>query len=72
MSGLPEGVLDMDNCRTAAEKMLQRGVGILPVSKFEAQIRKICGVITDRDIVIRAMAQNRILWSTQVRELRRL
>jgi CBS domain-containing protein len=49
----------------AASLMRQLDVGVLPVLKGDA----VLGMITDRDITIRAVAQGRIPEETQVREV---
>jgi len=56
MTGLPECVRVSDTCREAAIKMTARSVGCLPVCSDDKPQSRLCGVITDRDIVIRTLA----------------
>jgi CBS domain-containing protein len=51
------GVVTIDSgatLREAAQRMRDANVGMLPVMEADA----VCGVITDRDLVIRAMTQD--------------
>jgi CBS domain-containing protein len=57
MTGLPECVRASDTCRDAAIKMTARSVGCLAVCSDEQPQSHLCGVITDRDIVIRVLAR---------------
>jgi len=57
-----EGVLSSDTVFQAAEKMKEKNVGVMPV--FEQ--KKPIGMITDRDIVIRVIAEKRDPFSTNV------
>ena len=49
----------------AAQKMLKLGVGALPVCDGE----KILGIVTDRDITLRAVASGRDIQNTKAREI---
>lgn len=51
--------------REAAERMRQRNVGCIPV----CEDNRILGILTDRDIVVRGIAEGRDPNSTKVREL---
>ena len=48
----------------SAEKMKRRSVGVLPV----VESKKVVGVITDRDITLRAVASGVDVTKTKVRE----
>ncbi|MCW8139938.1 MAG: CBS domain-containing protein, partial [Planctomycetota bacterium] len=54
----PECVRPQDSIHEAARLMRDRGIGFLPVCDED---RKVLGTVTDRDIVIRAVADNRPL-----------
>jgi len=56
-------VADDDSVLKAAQLMKQRHVGFLPVCNAE---RKVLGTLTDRDLAIRAVAENRSPESTRV------
>jgi CBS domain-containing protein len=51
--------------KECAEKMKRRNVGILPVTEGKKPI----GVITDRDIILRAVAEGADVNKTRVREV---
>lgn len=55
MTSDPALVLADDTVATAAELMRTRGVGMLPVVD-SLEVRRLIGVITDRDIVVRHVA----------------
>ncbi|WP_084398886.1 CBS domain-containing protein [Henriciella aquimarina] len=54
-----------ESLQLAATKMEREGIGALPVADND----KLVGMITDRDIVTRAVATNRDVRHTKVREL---
>ncbi|HVJ94684.1 MAG TPA: CBS domain-containing protein [Labilithrix sp.] len=54
-----------DDVRHAADIMRSRNIGFIPVCSDE---RKVVGVVTDRDIVIRCIAESKPV-TTQVREV---
>ena len=54
-----------ESVEVAARTMAQYNVGALPVCTNG----KLCGVVTDRDIVTRCLASNRAAGSTQVRQV---
>ena len=54
-----------ENVEVAARTMTQYNIGILPVCANG----KLCGVLTDRDIVTRCLAANRLPHTTQVRQV---
>jgi CBS domain-containing protein len=55
MTGNPTCVLRSDNIRDAARKMLDENVGALPVVA-DHTTRELVGMVTDRDIAVRAVA----------------
>ncbi len=55
MTGDPAIVTGTDNIMMAAELMRTRGVGMLPVVESHTS-RRLIGVLTDRDIVVRSVA----------------
>lgn len=57
MSGLPEIARASETCRDAAIKMEARSVGFIVV-RSDDDPGHVCGVITDRDIVVRVLARN--------------
>lgn len=57
MTAQPATVSSRDSVSLAAQVMRTRGIGMLPVVE-EVGSRKLCGVITDRDIVVRCVAGN--------------
>lgn len=57
-----------DTIQKAAELMKQHDIGSLPVVEDEAS-RKLIGMITDRDIVINALAQKKDAGKTRVSEV---
>lgn len=58
-------VTPQDNIRSAAEKMRERSIGILPVVERDEPV----GMITDRDIAIRAVAEGREWSQTTVSDV---
>ena len=54
-----------ESIEVAARTMTQYNVGALPVCANG----KLCGLVTDRDIVTRCLASNRLPASTQVRQV---
>ena len=54
-----------ESVEVAARTMTQYNIGILPVCANG----KLCGVLTDRDIVTRCLAANRLPQNTQVRQV---
>jgi CBS domain-containing protein len=54
-----------DNLATAAQVMRENEIGYLIVLDGE----ELCGIITDRDIVVRGIAQNRDPQMTEVKEI---
>jgi CBS domain-containing protein len=65
MSHTLETVPPEATLKEAAEKMKQYNVGCLPVREG----RKLVGIVTDRDIVVRALADGRDPKRTPVREV---
>jgi CBS domain-containing protein len=53
MTRSPEVVSPDDSVREAARRMAERGVGVLPVCDG----KRLVGVVTDRDLVVRSVAQ---------------
>ena len=54
-----------ENVEVAARTMRQYNIGALPVCKNG----KLCGMLTDRDIVTRCLAANRLPGNTQVQQV---
>ena len=54
-----------ESVEVAARTMTQYNIGALPVCKDG----KLCGMLTDRDIVTRCLAANRLPGNTQVRQV---
>ena len=65
MTPNPECVSDKDSIRDAARIMKDQDTGIVPV----VEGRRVIGLITDRDIVVRGLAEGRNLEDTRVNEL---
>lgn len=55
-----------ETVEVAARKLEHYNVGALPVCGSDGQL---CGMVTDRDLVIRCMASNRPAASTRVRDV---
>ncbi|HXT17315.1 MAG TPA: CBS domain-containing protein [Gemmatimonadaceae bacterium] len=58
MTWSPAEVVPGDSITTAARLMRTHGVGLLPVVESKLY-RQLLGVVTDRDLVVRAMAEER-------------
>lgn len=54
-----------ESVEVAARTMTQYNIGVLPVCANG----KLCGIVTDRDIVTRCLAANRLPANTQVRQV---
>jgi signal-transduction protein with cAMP-binding, CBS, and nucleotidyltransferase domain len=65
MSYCPVTVDAFDSIEVAAQHMHRHAVGILPV----LERGHLVGVVTDRDLAIRAVAHGRQPWDTHVREV---
>ena len=65
MTPNPETVTEKDSVRDAARIMKDRDTGVVPV----VDGKKIIGMITDRDIVVRGLAEGRNLENASVTEL---
>ncbi|HEX7705418.1 MAG TPA: CBS domain-containing protein [Thermoanaerobaculia bacterium] len=66
MTPSPECVSDQDSVRDAARIMKNEDTGVVPVVDGS---RKIIGLITDRDIVVRGLAEGRDLENLRVNEI---
>ena len=65
MTPNPDTVSEKDSVRDAAQIMKQRDTGVVPV----VDGRKIIGLITDRDIVVRGLAEGKDCSSLRVNEV---
>lgn len=65
MTGSPECVSDTASLRDVARIMKDKDTGVVPV----VDGKKIIGLITDRDIVVRGLAEGKNLDNTSVNEL---
>jgi len=65
MTPNPECVSEKDSLRDVARIMKDQDTGVVPV----VDGRKIVGLITDRDIVVRGLAEGKDLDTTRVNEL---
>jgi CBS domain-containing protein len=65
MTANPDTVSDKDSIRDVARIMKDRDTGVVPV----VDGKKIIGLITDRDIVVRGIAEGRNLEDVRVNEL---
>lgn len=65
MTANPETVSEKDSLRDVARIMKDRDTGVVPV----VDGRKIIGLITDRDIVVRGLAEGKNLESASISEL---
>jgi CBS domain-containing protein len=65
MTANPDCVSEKDSIRDVARIMKDRDTGVVPV----VDGRKILGLITDRDIVVRGLAEGKDLGSASVSEL---
>ncbi|HET7437764.1 MAG TPA: CBS domain-containing protein [Thermoanaerobaculia bacterium] len=61
----PECVSEKDSIRDVARIMKEQDTGIVPV----VEGKKIVGMITDRDIIVRGLAEGKDLTSARVNEL---
>jgi CBS domain-containing protein len=66
MTRNPECVTEQDTIRDAARIMKDKGTGIVPVVDSN---RKVTGLITDRDIVVRGIAEGKNVADLRVSEL---
>ena len=66
MSSTPEMVGEDDTLADAARKMAELDVGSLPICSSD---QRLVGVVTDRDIVVRAVAEGRDPASVTVKEV---
>ncbi|MBW6474607.1 MAG: CBS domain-containing protein [Anaerolineaceae bacterium] len=65
MTPNPVCCLPTDSVKRAAELMKRENVGPIPIIENE-QTRKLVGIITDRDLVLKVIAEGRDASSTQV------
>jgi len=65
MTPNPECVTEKSSLRDVARIMKDKDTGVVPV----VEDKKIIGLITDRDIVVRGLAEGRDLGSASVRDL---
>ncbi len=65
MTPNPEGISSDGTVREAAHYMKDMNVGILPVVEGDS----LAGVITDRDIVVRVLAEDRDPSNTRIKEI---
>eukprot|EP01027_Heterolobosea_sp_BB2_P011288 GEZU01016452.1.p2 GENE.GEZU01016452.1~~GEZU01016452.1.p2 ORF type:complete len:150 (+),score=58.78 GEZU01016452.1:156-605(+) len=68
MTPNPQCVKPDDTLKTCAQKMKQLDCGVLPVCEG-GDMSKCVGILTDRDIVTRAIAENKDVSTTKVREI---
>ena len=59
-------ILPEESVAVAARALAHYNVGVLPVCD---EAGSVCGIVTDRDIVIRCLAANRVPEDTTVREI---
>ena len=60
------GVSPEESVEVAARTLTQHNIGVLPVCTSDGSL---CGVVTDRDLVIRCMAAGRSAARTRVKEV---
>ncbi len=60
------GIHPEESVEVAARKLANYNVGVLPVCSDRGQV---CGMITDRDLVTRCLAANKLPKETKVREV---
>ena len=60
------GIHPEESVEVAARKLTNHNVGVLPVCNDRGQI---CGMVTDRDLVTRCLAANKLPKETKVREV---
>ncbi|MGE3335468.1 MAG: CBS domain-containing protein [Rhodospirillaceae bacterium] len=65
MTRVVEMIAPTDSIQEAARKMADEDFGVLPVAEFD----RLVGVVTDRDIVTRAIAWGRMPDKTSVRDV---
>ncbi len=65
MTRVVELIAPTDTIQDAARKMAEEDFGVLPVAEFD----RLVGMLTDRDIVTRAVARGRIPDETRVRDV---
>ncbi|HEV7240371.1 MAG TPA: CBS domain-containing protein [Thermoanaerobaculia bacterium] len=65
MTPNPESVSEKDSLRDVARIMKNKDTGVVPV----VDGKKVVGLITDRDIVVRGLAEGKDLEKTRVNEL---
>ena len=66
---MTKGVISIgadETAEVAARTLTQHNIGALPVCDSSG---KLCGVVTDRDLVIRCMASGKLPANTKVREI---
>jgi CBS domain-containing protein len=68
MTKNPECVTDRDSILDVARIMKDKDTGVVPVVD-ESNGRKVIGMVTDRDIVVRGIAEGRDLSSMKVNEI---
>src|SRR5262245_24221872 len=61
-----ECVTSQDNVQAAARKMRDQNIGFLPVCENG---QKVVGTVTDRDVVLRACAEDRLPSSTRIADV---
>ena len=66
MTPNPECIGENDTLLDAARKMAERGYGAMPICGDDQQLK---GMVTDRDIVVKAIAQGKDPASTRAGEL---
>lgn len=60
------GIHPEESVEVAARKLANHNVGVLPVCSDRGQL---CGMVTDRDLVTRCLAVNKLPKETKVREV---
>lgn len=60
------GIHPEESVEVAARKLANYNVGVLPVCGDQGQV---CGMVTDRDLVTRCLAANKLPRETKVREV---
>ena len=60
------GISPEESVEVAARTLAHYNIGALPVCSADG---KLCGMVTDRDLVIRCMAANRLPGQTKVRQV---
>ncbi len=67
MTREPASCQPMDNLVDVAKLMKSEDVGAVPV--VDASTRKLVGMVTDRDVVVKAIAEDRLPLNTSVRDV---